>query len=61
MLRERARLPLVGEHNVLNALAAVAVARARGLTLPEAVAALATFGQPIGQTRAGCSSWVTSR
>jgi UDP-N-acetylmuramoyl-tripeptide--D-alanyl-D-alanine ligase len=41
--REHARLALVGEHNVLNALAAVAVARARGLTLPEAVAALATL------------------
>jgi UDP-N-acetylmuramoyl-tripeptide--D-alanyl-D-alanine ligase len=41
--REQARLPLVGEHNVLNALAAVAVARGRGLTLSEAVAALATL------------------
>jgi UDP-N-acetylmuramoyl-tripeptide--D-alanyl-D-alanine ligase len=41
--REHARLPLIGEHNVLNALAAVAVARARGLALPEAVAALATL------------------
>src|SRR5579871_3807799 len=41
--RERARLALVGEHNILNALAAVAVALARGLTLSEAVAALATL------------------
>ena len=41
--REHARLPLVGEHNVLNALAAVAVGRARGLALSEAVAALATL------------------
>ena len=41
--RERARLPLVGEHNILNALAAVSVALARGLKLAEAVAALATL------------------
>ena len=41
--RETARLPLVGEHNILNALAAVSVALARGLSLPEAVAALATL------------------
>jgi UDP-N-acetylmuramoyl-tripeptide--D-alanyl-D-alanine ligase len=41
--REPARLPLVGAHNVLNALAAVSVALARGLTLSEAVAALATL------------------
>jgi len=41
--REHARLPLVGEHNVLNALAAVSVGLARGLTLTEAVAALATL------------------
>jgi len=33
--RERARLALVGEHNILNALAAVAVALARGLTLSD--------------------------
>lgn len=38
--RERASLPLVGSHNVLNALAAVAVALDRGFTLPEAVVAL---------------------
>ena len=29
-VREHARLPLVGEHNILNALAAVAVGLARG-------------------------------
>jgi UDP-N-acetylmuramoyl-tripeptide--D-alanyl-D-alanine ligase len=41
--REHARLPLVGEHNVLNALAAVSVAIACGMKVPEAVAALATL------------------
>jgi UDP-N-acetylmuramoyl-tripeptide--D-alanyl-D-alanine ligase len=41
--RERARLPLVGDHNILNALAAVAVGLARGLKLQETVAALATL------------------
>jgi UDP-N-acetylmuramoyl-tripeptide--D-alanyl-D-alanine ligase len=41
--RERAKLPLVGEHNVLNALAAVAVGLERGLTPAEAVRALATL------------------
>jgi UDP-N-acetylmuramoyl-tripeptide--D-alanyl-D-alanine ligase len=41
--RESARLPLVGEHNILNALAAVAVGLARGLKLSEAVGALATL------------------
>ncbi len=40
-VRERARLPLVGEHNVLNALAAVAVGLARGLKPSEAVGTLA--------------------
>ncbi len=44
--REHARLPLVGEHNILNALAAVAVALARGLKPAEAVAALATLSPP---------------
>jgi UDP-N-acetylmuramoyl-tripeptide--D-alanyl-D-alanine ligase len=44
--REHARLPLVGEHNILNALAAVAVALARGLKPSEAVAALATLTPP---------------
>ena len=42
-VRERARLALVGEHNVLNALAAVAVGIERGLKPAEAVAALATL------------------
>jgi UDP-N-acetylmuramoyl-tripeptide--D-alanyl-D-alanine ligase len=41
--RQNARLQLVGEHNVLNALAAVAVAMTRGMTLAEAIAALATL------------------
>ena len=41
--REPARLPLVGEHNVLNALAAVSVAIACGMKIPEAVAALSTL------------------
>ncbi|MGA9304278.1 MAG: UDP-N-acetylmuramoyl-tripeptide--D-alanyl-D-alanine ligase [Candidatus Sulfotelmatobacter sp.] len=41
-VREHATLPLVGEHNVLNALAAVAVGLERGLKPAEAVGALAT-------------------
>ena len=41
--REHARLPLVGEHNVLNALAAAAVGLARGLNLSQAASALATL------------------
>jgi len=44
--REHARLPLVGEHNILNALAAVAVGLARGLKPSDAVAALATLTPP---------------
>src|SRR5208282_3404245 len=40
-VREHARLPLVGEHNVLNALAAVAVGLELGLKPSEAVGALA--------------------
>ena len=44
--REQARLPLVGEHNILNALAAVAVGLARGLTPSEAAGALATLAPP---------------
>ena len=39
-------MPLVGEHNILNALAAVAVGLARGLKPAEAVAALATLAPP---------------
>jgi UDP-N-acetylmuramoyl-tripeptide--D-alanyl-D-alanine ligase len=42
-VREAARLPLVGEHNILNALAAVGVGLARGMKLSETVAALATL------------------
>jgi UDP-N-acetylmuramoyl-tripeptide--D-alanyl-D-alanine ligase len=41
--RERAIVPLMGSHNVSNALAAVAVALQRGLTPSEAAAALATL------------------
>jgi UDP-N-acetylmuramoyl-tripeptide--D-alanyl-D-alanine ligase len=41
--RRHAVLPLVGEHNAGNALAAVAVALDRGMNLAEAVAALATM------------------
>jgi UDP-N-acetylmuramoyl-tripeptide--D-alanyl-D-alanine ligase len=41
--RAHARLALVGSHNVLNALAAVAVGVERGLKLSEAVDALATL------------------
>src|SRR5581483_10354544 len=41
--REKATLPLLGAHNVYNALAAVAVAVERGLTPSKAVAALATI------------------
>jgi len=42
-IREHARLPLVGAHNVLNALAAVSVGLTQGMKLAEAVAALATL------------------
>jgi UDP-N-acetylmuramoyl-tripeptide--D-alanyl-D-alanine ligase len=41
--RQHAVLPLVGEHNAANAMAAVAVALDRGMNLTEAVAALATM------------------
>jgi UDP-N-acetylmuramoyl-tripeptide--D-alanyl-D-alanine ligase len=41
--REHAHLPLVGAHNVLNALAAVAVGLDRGVKFEEAVGALATL------------------
>lgn len=44
--REHAVLPLVGEHNVLNALAAVAAGLALGLKLSEGAAALATLAPP---------------
>jgi UDP-N-acetylmuramoyl-tripeptide--D-alanyl-D-alanine ligase len=42
-LRQRAVFPLVGAHNVLNALAAIAVGLERGMPLAEAAAALATL------------------
>jgi UDP-N-acetylmuramoyl-tripeptide--D-alanyl-D-alanine ligase len=42
-VREHAKLPLVGEHNILNGLAAVAVGLERGLKPAEAVGALATL------------------
>jgi UDP-N-acetylmuramoyl-tripeptide--D-alanyl-D-alanine ligase len=41
--RQHASLQLVGEHNIYNALAAIAVGLDRGLTLSEAVGALATL------------------
>jgi UDP-N-acetylmuramoyl-tripeptide--D-alanyl-D-alanine ligase len=41
--RERATLPLVGAHNIHNALAAVAVGLDRGLTPSEAVGALSSL------------------
>src|SRR6202008_4161570 len=41
--RERAALPLVGTHNISNALAAVAVGLERGITLMQAVASLASM------------------
>jgi UDP-N-acetylmuramoyl-tripeptide--D-alanyl-D-alanine ligase len=44
--RARVQLPLVGSHNVLNALAAVAVGIERGLKLSEAAEALATLAPP---------------
>jgi UDP-N-acetylmuramoyl-tripeptide--D-alanyl-D-alanine ligase len=42
-VREPARLALLGEHNVWNALAAVAVALERGLKLSESIRALSTL------------------
>jgi UDP-N-acetylmuramoyl-tripeptide--D-alanyl-D-alanine ligase len=41
--REPATLPLVGRHNIYNALAAVATGMERGLSLAEATGALATL------------------
>ncbi|HXF14504.1 MAG TPA: UDP-N-acetylmuramoyl-tripeptide--D-alanyl-D-alanine ligase [Terriglobales bacterium] len=41
--REHASLPLVGSHNIQNALAAVAVALERGISLAGAVASLSTM------------------
>jgi UDP-N-acetylmuramate--alanine ligase len=51
------RLPLLGRHNVANALAALAVAHGEGVPLAEAAAALADFRgtrrrfQPVGRAR----------
>jgi UDP-N-acetylmuramoyl-tripeptide--D-alanyl-D-alanine ligase len=42
-LKTRATLPLIGSHNIHNALAAVAVGLDRGVHLADAVAALATL------------------
>lgn len=42
-VRESVTFPLVGEHNILNALAAVAVALEQGISPSDAVAALATM------------------
>jgi UDP-N-acetylmuramate: L-alanyl-gamma-D-glutamyl-meso-diaminopimelate ligase len=39
----RVRLPLLGRHNVLNALAAMAIADSRGIPADEVVRALASF------------------
>ena len=44
--REHATLPLVGEHNILNALAAVSAGLALGMSLAEGVAALASMSAP---------------
>ena len=41
--RAQAQLPLIGVHNILNALAAVSVACAREMKLPDAVASLASL------------------
>lgn len=41
--RQAVAFPLVGQHNVLNALAAISVGLARGMTLSETVDALATL------------------
>ena len=44
--REHAHLPLVGEHNVLNGLAAIAVGIAYGMKPSDAVGALSTLKPP---------------
>jgi UDP-N-acetylmuramoyl-tripeptide--D-alanyl-D-alanine ligase len=41
--RQPAILPLVGDHNILNALAAISVGMARGMPMEDAVAALSTL------------------
>ena len=45
-VREHARLPLVGEHNILNALAAIAVGMVRGLKPAQGIEALSTLTPP---------------
>jgi UDP-N-acetylmuramoyl-tripeptide--D-alanyl-D-alanine ligase len=45
-VREQASLPLVGEHNIYNALAATAAAIERGIMPSQAAAALATIQPP---------------
>jgi len=57
--RQHAVVPLVGEHNVLNALAAVAVGLESGLKPSQAVSALATLAPAENVGR--FSTWVTSR
>jgi UDP-N-acetylmuramoyl-tripeptide--D-alanyl-D-alanine ligase len=47
--RHTVKLPLAGRHNVLNALAAVAVALSQGMDPAKAVAALATVPVPGGR------------
>ena len=54
-VREHARLPLVGKHNVLNALAAVAVGLERGLK-PSGGSGGAGYSDRGRQTRAGSST-----
>ncbi len=51
--RERAMMPLIGRHNVLNALAAVAVASEHGVSPSDAVARLASLsaGDKRGEVR----------
>ncbi len=42
--RARVRLPMAGRHNVLNALAAIAIAQGRGIARESIEQAMATFG-----------------
>jgi UDP-N-acetylmuramoyl-tripeptide--D-alanyl-D-alanine ligase len=41
--RERVAIPLVGKHNIYNALAAAAVALERGISLPDVITGLSTL------------------
>jgi UDP-N-acetylmuramoyl-tripeptide--D-alanyl-D-alanine ligase len=54
-VREAAKLPLVGEHNIYNALAAAAAAMERGVSPSEAAQALADM-RP-GEKRGQVMSW----